>query len=80
MAVGTSKLLRERNWGRYDGVAARRYREECKLTRLDLSDAQGEPLRDRRVRAVVVDDAAETQPEKIEQGDLEHGCCPPTLQ
>jgi probable phosphoglycerate mutase len=30
MAVGTSKLLRERNWGRYDGVAARRYREECK--------------------------------------------------
>ena len=30
MAVGTSKLLRERNWGRYDGVAAQRYREECK--------------------------------------------------
>ena len=30
MAVGTSKLLRERNWGRYDGVAAQRYREECR--------------------------------------------------
>ena len=30
MAVGTSKLLRERNWGHYDGVAAQRYREECK--------------------------------------------------
>lgn len=30
MAVGTSRLLRERNWGRYDGVAARRYREECR--------------------------------------------------
>lgn len=30
MAVGTTRLLRERNWGRYDGVAAQRYREECK--------------------------------------------------
>ena len=30
MAVGTSKLLRERNWGRYDGVKAQRYREECR--------------------------------------------------
>ena len=30
MAVGTNKLLRERNWGRYDGVAAQRYRDECK--------------------------------------------------
>lgn len=30
LAVGTTQLLRERNWGRYDGKAARLYREECR--------------------------------------------------
>lgn len=28
LMVGTTQLLRERNWGRYDGKAARLYREE----------------------------------------------------
>lgn len=30
LAVKTSELLRERNWGRYDGVKAQIFREECR--------------------------------------------------
>jgi broad specificity phosphatase PhoE len=30
LAITTSKLLRERNWGRYDGVQADRFREEAR--------------------------------------------------
>lgn len=30
LMIKTSELLRERNWGRYDGVKAEKFREECR--------------------------------------------------